>query len=504
MKKIVEILIFCFVIFSLQLVHSYQLTINATSDVADITTSYNYRIWDLNTYTLSMGGGFVTSPDTLNLEEGNYVLYGKSYVPNTYYQYAGHFFYGEHDELTIISLNEENPSQTIDIHIIAGGSPHYFKTYDVMEINGHDVIPIYQEFVLSVFTRQLVYENDNNDIMLVGHQLYTPNGWETSLYDEEFLYIDNDAEVGDTFYSHNYLMWQGGDYFSRSTMQVLGSNEFELDGNLYNTKAVYMYFNSMMDTGYKYWYEFTGGPGPLVRSLRESGSRSTIYKENHDGGYDSSKLIDLAPNTEILYNYEVEQGDSPRNLSYIDGIFYWFPPSQRFLQLNQYTPRQVFYWQHEFDNEVLLDSVIFSPDYDAYIFDQADILHTNYSFWLRSFLPPDSTYSQPSNVLTWPVTANEDEDIMGISKLHNNYPNPFNPETTISFSLDKAEQVTLEIFNIKGQKIKTLLSDYLIPGRYNHNWNGKDEKGINVSSGLYLYRLKCGKKTTTKKMTLLK
>ena len=69
----------------------------------------------------------------------------------------------------------------------------------------------------------------------------------------------------------------------------------------------------------------------MVRSLRESGSRSTIYKQNHDGEYDSSKLIDLTPNTEILYNYVVEQGDSPRNLSYFDGIFYWFPPSQHFI-----------------------------------------------------------------------------------------------------------------------------------------------------------------------------
>ena len=417
-----------------------------------------------------MGGGFVTSPDTLNLEEGNYVLYGKSYVKNTYYQYAGHFFYGEHDELTIISLNEDNPSQTIDIHIIAGGSPHYLKTYDVMEINGHDVIPIYQEFVYNVFTRQLVYENDNNDIMLVGHQLYTPNGWETSLYDEEYLYLDNDAEAGDTFYSHNYLMWQGGDYFSRSTMKVLGSHEFELDGNLYNTKAVRVYFDSMMDMGYKYWYEFTGGPGPLVRSLRESGSRSTIYKQNHDGEYDSSKLIDLTPNTEILYNYVVEQGDSPRNLSYFDGIFYWFPPSQHFIQTNQYTPRQIFYWQHEFNNEVLLDSVIFSPNYDAYIFDQANLLHTNYSFWVRSLLP-DSTYSQPTNILTWPVTDNEDEDIMGISKIHNKYPNPFNPETTISFGMNKA---------------------------------GKDDDNKRVASGVYLYKIKSKTFTSCKKMILMK
>ena len=77
MKRFVGLFTLLLLLLSIQTMKAYELTINATSDVADITTYYNYRVWDLNTYTLSMGGGFVTSPDTLNLEEGNYVLYGK-------------------------------------------------------------------------------------------------------------------------------------------------------------------------------------------------------------------------------------------------------------------------------------------------------------------------------------------------------------------------------------------------------------------------------------------
>lgn len=87
--------------------------------------------------------------------------------------------------------------------------------------------------------------------------------------------------------------------------------------------------------------------------------------------------------------------------------------------------------------------------------------------------------------------------------LHQNYPNPFNPETTISFSL--AEDAKLEIFNIKGQKIKTFPINQLTNQPINQVvWDGKDESGNAVSSGIYLYRLEAGNYSSTKKMLLMK
>jgi len=71
-----------------------------------------------------------------------------------------------------------------------------------------------------------------------------------------------------------------------------------------------------------------------------------------------------------------------------------------------------------------------------------------------------------------------------------NYPNPFNPETNIVFSLPKDGEVQLEIFNIKGQKIKTLLHDQIEAGEHSITWNGEDAAGKKVSSGIYLYKLK--------------
>jgi len=84
-------------------------------------------------------------------------------------------------------------------------------------------------------------------------------------------------------------------------------------------------------------------------------------------------------------------------------------------------------------------------------------------------------------------------------RLDQNYPNPFNPTTDISFSIPVAGHVTLDIYNIMGQKVTTLLDRYMQPGTHEVTWNAN-----NVSSGVYFYRLTSGELTKTKKMTLLK
>ncbi|MCK4654018.1 MAG: T9SS type A sorting domain-containing protein [Candidatus Cloacimonetes bacterium] len=87
-----------------------------------------------------------------------------------------------------------------------------------------------------------------------------------------------------------------------------------------------------------------------------------------------------------------------------------------------------------------------------------------------------------------------------------NYPNPFNPTTTISFSVTQTSSfVTLEIYNIKGQKVKTLVNEVLPAGEHSVGWDGKDENNKPVSSGVYFYKLKVNDKTIdTKKCLLLK
>ena len=87
-----------------------------------------------------------------------------------------------------------------------------------------------------------------------------------------------------------------------------------------------------------------------------------------------------------------------------------------------------------------------------------------------------------------------------------NYPNPFNPETTISFSVTQnSDFVSLEIYNIKGQKVKKLEITNVELGINEVIWNGTDENNKPVSSGVYMYQLKVdGKAIANKKCLLLK
>ena len=85
-----------------------------------------------------------------------------------------------------------------------------------------------------------------------------------------------------------------------------------------------------------------------------------------------------------------------------------------------------------------------------------------------------------------------------------NYPNPFNPETTISFSLKRGSQVSLEVFNILGQHVTTLVDNYKSIGNHTVVWNGKDKNNNSLSSGIYLYKLTAGNQTKMNKMILMK
>jgi tetratricopeptide (TPR) repeat protein len=88
--------------------------------------------------------------------------------------------------------------------------------------------------------------------------------------------------------------------------------------------------------------------------------------------------------------------------------------------------------------------------------------------------------------------------------LGRNYPNPFNPETTISFAIPTSGNVTLSVYNIRGQKVKTLLDDNKDEGAHSIVWNGTDESGRNVGSGIYFYRIESQGFSQTHKMVLLK
>ncbi|MBL7149647.1 MAG: T9SS type A sorting domain-containing protein [Candidatus Cloacimonetes bacterium] len=103
-----------------------------------------------------------------------------------------------------------------------------------------------------------------------------------------------------------------------------------------------------------------------------------------------------------------------------------------------------------------------------------------------------------------PVSINENTVTPTAVKLFN-YPNPFNSETTITFfTAENAENAELVIYNVKGQKVKTLVNEKLPAGEHSVIWDGRDSNGKRVGSGVYFYKLKAGRMEKVKKMILIK
>ncbi len=101
--------------------------------------------------------------------------------------------------------------------------------------------------------------------------------------------------------------------------------------------------------------------------------------------------------------------------------------------------------------------------------------------------------------------ANDDPFVTPVATaLNRNYPNPFNPETTIRYALKETSRVKISIYNLKGQLIRSLVDDSKAAGNYSVIWNGKDDRGASVSSGIYFYRMEANNFSATQKMMLMK
>ncbi len=188
-------------------------------------------------------------------------------------------------------------------------------------------------------------------------------------------------------------------------------------------------------------------------------------------------------------NYEMTLFDSEHDSLSIR-LNYNYPDTTAITEWSEFVPyNSIFEMTHNWNT---------SGTYDVYI-QTKDIwepmgIHNSLSDWssLFSIVISDST-SFEENEIALPVNLS-------------NHPNPFNPSTTISFSVaQNSDFVNLEIFNIKGQKIKTLVHNEFTKGSHSIIWNGDDESGNNVSSGVYLYKLKVnGKMEAVRKCILLK
>ncbi len=124
----------------------------------------------------------------------------------------------------------------------------------------------------------------------------------------------------------------------------------------------------------------------------------------------------------------------------------------------------------------------------------------------------NDNYYWDATEIAWTVTFDGkatglEEQEVNLSKdftLEQNYPNPFNSNTMISFNIPKTESVTINIYDIKGQKICTLLNNKMKAGNHSVKWNGRNNKGNIVPSGIYFYRIEAGSYQKVKRMLFIK
>ena len=88
--------------------------------------------------------------------------------------------------------------------------------------------------------------------------------------------------------------------------------------------------------------------------------------------------------------------------------------------------------------------------------------------------------------------------------LYENYPNPFNPVTNINYDISEATDVTLEVYNLMGHRVRTLVSRHHEPGRYKAVWDATNDFGASVASGMYIYRIHAKDFVSVKKLLLMK
>lgn len=194
-----------------------------------------------------------------------------------------------------------------------------------------------------------------------------------------------------------------------------------------------------------------------------------------------------------------------------------FYPPQNFEANNSSTNQQVFYnlyWEAPESNSDQVTGYNIYEDYelrmqvgaDVYQADELYAANNSHSIWyVTAVYGTPENESAPSEILDIePLVDSNDDDVLGVTKLEGNYPNPFNPSTTIKFSLKNSQQVQLSVYNIKGQLVHTLKNELMEAGSHSVIWNGIDKDGNSVTSGIYFSRLKAGAKSFNSKMILLK
>ena len=252
---------------------------------------------------------------------------------------------------------------------------------------------------------------------------------------------------------------------------------------------------------YEYYITLETGYAGEVTVFLEPGTHNYTYTSTNFYTYENSWTINLEDGTEIGSGYGVTPGTYDYSFTLED------PATGTLLGIVSLEGTG-----NITDVDITVNGFITNPD---------DL--GNYSFvlpvgdyTLSATLEGYNNFEADVEILESQVTTlnfemteavnTVDEIITLTTEIKGNYPNPFNPTTTITYTLNSEydEETEISIYNTKGQLIKTLVNDKMDAGEYQVTWNGTDEDNKPVSSGVYFYKMKAGNYSATKKMILMK
>ena len=157
------------------------------------------------------------------------------------------------------------------------------------------------------------------------------------------------------------------------------------------------------------------------------------------------------------------------------------------------------------DNVVFWGATLAALDSDGDTYSNGVELQDSLGTWTAGNANPgnSSLVTHPGDATDYPTTSAISE-LPTLFELKNNYPNPFNPITLIPFDLASTSNVSLVIYDLHGNKVRSLVKGTFSAGSYTTSWNGRNDDGIQLGSGIYFYRFTAGDFTATKQMLMMK
>jgi hypothetical protein len=403
--------------------------------------------------------------------------------------------YGGVSSPQIISLNIGDVLTNINLNLTSEKPTIHLSVDDNFQENGQDIYKLWvDQFInLNQFAFNLYHEDNATKIYAFS---YMEDEEEQMIpVDQEAIFVPDNLNIGDTFITadmgENGIQYQNVECVGTQNLQINGTNK---------TAYILDYSYGDIPTSRRW---FVNGIG-MVRfneyDEEDGFSTYTRFSIMDLSVNDNPIMLPLELNNYWTYSY-TESPNKPDFLwsKAMDNNEYhlsWCPPrfvdSDTWICYNLYKDGNLIQTIPADQNSVNIEN---DGTHEYYLTVVSDIGE-----------------SQPTNTIEIGVVENSDNHVNNPGfVLSQNYPNPFNPSgsergnsTTISFTIPSDGNVNIAVYNIKGQKIKSLINQEYSKGNHRIIWNGKDDNNKIISSGVYFYRLKSGKYTSTKKILILK